>query len=114
MQQVSGIKRYLALPLLSLLGSNPAFAQEELFNLSLRELADTEVVTASKFAESREHAPIAINVLTSQEMLNAGVTNIPEARPFSDHRNISVHLTVHLNRLYQFMPVRLKTTIEIV
>src|SRR3954470_1450834 len=51
----------------------------ELKKLSLEELVDTEITSASRRPERLSQASSAIDVITSEEILRAGVTNIPDA-----------------------------------
>ncbi|MEO0437762.1 MAG: TonB-dependent receptor [Pseudomonadota bacterium] len=52
---------------------------KELFELSLDELLDVEVVSVSKRAESIFDAPAAIFVVTAEDIRRSGAMNIPEA-----------------------------------
>ena len=58
-----------------------AFAQEEidLFSLSLEELMNVEIVSASKKSESLFDAPVSSYTITHSEIAKSGVTSIPEA-----------------------------------
>ncbi len=62
-----------------------AFAQEAyrtpqfLKKLSLEELTDIEVTSASRRPELLSHAATAIDVVTAEEIRRAGVFNIPDA-----------------------------------
>ena len=51
----------------------------ELSRLSLEDLANVEVTSVSKAAQSLSAAPAAIYVITREEILRSGVTSIPEA-----------------------------------
>lgn len=51
----------------------------ELSRLSLEQLANVEVTSVSKAAQSLSAAPAAIYVITREEILRSGVTSIPEA-----------------------------------
>ena len=62
--------------------STSAFAQDEeidLFALSLEELMNVEIVSASKKEESTFDAPVSSSVITRDEISQSGVTTIPEA-----------------------------------
>lgn len=59
-----------------------AFAQEEevdLFELSLEELMNVEIVSASKKTENLFDAPVSSYTITRSEIAKSGVTSIPEA-----------------------------------
>jgi iron complex outermembrane recepter protein len=65
-----------------LLGTGVGWAQQDsvdLFSLSLEELMNIEIVSASKKAESLFDAPLSASVLTAEEIRNAGSTSIMEA-----------------------------------
>lgn len=57
------------------------FSQEEddMFSMSLMDLMNVEVVSASKKAESVFDAPLSTTVITYEEIINSGVSSIPEA-----------------------------------
>ncbi|HKU17155.1 MAG TPA: TonB-dependent receptor [Steroidobacteraceae bacterium] len=58
----------------------PQFAQvQELSRMSLEELANVEVTSVSKSAQSLSAAPAAIYVITRDEILRSGVSSVPEA-----------------------------------
>jgi iron complex outermembrane receptor protein len=68
--------------------ATPAFSQQladpggpitELGRMSLEELANVEVTSVSKSAQSLSSAPASIYVITREEILRAGVLSIPEA-----------------------------------
>ncbi|MEM6605046.1 MAG: TonB-dependent receptor [Pseudomonadota bacterium] len=63
----------------ALLSSAVWCAEDELFDLSLDELLDVEVVSASKRPESVFDAPAAVFVITAEDIRRSGVTSIPEA-----------------------------------
>jgi iron complex outermembrane recepter protein len=52
---------------------------QELSRMSLQELANVEVTSVSKAAQSLSTAPAAIYVITRDEIMRSGVTSIPEA-----------------------------------
>jgi iron complex outermembrane receptor protein len=61
-------------------GEVPQFAQvQELSRMSLEQLANVEVTSVSKSAQSLSAAPAAIYVITREEVLRSGVSSIPEA-----------------------------------
>lgn len=65
-----------------LLGTGTVMAQQDsvdVYTLSLEELMNIEIVSASKKAESLFDAPLSASVLTKEEMQHAGVTSIMEA-----------------------------------
>lgn len=60
--------------------ASQALAQEsDYFEMSLEELLNVEIVSASKKAESIFDAPLSASVLIREEIQNSGVTSIPEA-----------------------------------
>ena len=75
------IRYYLTAALGCLLGIAPAYAQEELdlFELSLEELMNVEIVSASKKSENLFDAPVSSYTITRSEIAKAGITSIPEA-----------------------------------
>ena len=65
-----------------LLGTGATMAQQDsvdIYTLSLEELMDIEIVSASKKAESLFDAPLSASVLTRDEIQNSGATSIMEA-----------------------------------
>ncbi len=71
--------------LLLTLTSSPAYASSEqlddqdLYKLSIEELADIPVHAASKQAEPLSAAPTALFVITSDDLLRSNATSLPEA-----------------------------------
>lgn len=74
--------------LVLLASASPAFAQliadvrdplTQLTRMSLEELANVEVTSVSKAAQSLSTAPASIYVITREEILRSGVLSIPEA-----------------------------------
>lgn len=62
-----------------------AYSQQDedyLFDLSLEELMNIEIVSASKKAESLFDAPVSSYIISSDEILNSGATSIPDALKF--------------------------------
>lgn len=53
--------------------------EEELFDLSLEELMNIEIVSASKKAESLFDAPVSSYIISKEEILNSGATSVPDA-----------------------------------
>jgi iron complex outermembrane receptor protein len=53
--------------------------EEDLFDLSLEELMNIEIVSASKKAESSFKSPLSSTVLTNDEIMASGATTIEEA-----------------------------------
>lgn len=64
---------------LSLFISAPSLAQEDLFELSLEELMNISIVSASKEKENLFDAPVSSYSISQEEILQAGITSIPEA-----------------------------------
>ncbi|MBI2381855.1 MAG: TonB-dependent receptor [Gammaproteobacteria bacterium] len=62
-------------------GLAPALAAEErsVFDLSLEELSDVAVTTASRYAEDRRFAPSAIAVLEAEDIARFGALNLAQA-----------------------------------
>src|ERR1700733_8745702 len=56
-----------------------AFAQQDLTQLSLEDLMNTKVTSASKETESLSGAPAAIYVLSGEDIRRGGFTTLPEA-----------------------------------
>lgn len=52
---------------------------DDLFDLSLEELMNIEIVSASKKAESLFDAPVSSYIITNEEILNSGATSVPDA-----------------------------------
>ena len=50
-----------------------------LFNLTMEELMNVTVVSASKKTEPTFNAPVTISSISKDELLHSGVTTIPEA-----------------------------------
>ena len=75
------MNKLLLLASLGTLLSFGAVAQEDidLFELSLEELMNVEIVSASKKEESAFDAPVSSSVITRDEIARSGVTTIPEA-----------------------------------
>ncbi len=53
--------------------------EQDLFNLSLEELMNVEIVSASKKAESSFKSPLSSSVVTKDEIMASGATTIEEA-----------------------------------
>ena len=64
-----------------LLWSSPAVADEQpdLANLSIEQLAQIKVTSASKQAEPLSEAPAALYVITGKDIQDSGATSLPEA-----------------------------------
>ena len=75
------MKKNVLLVGLGTLLSFGAVAQEDidLFELSLEELMNVEIVSASRKEESAFEAPVSSSVITRDEIARSGVTTIPEA-----------------------------------
>jgi iron complex outermembrane receptor protein len=69
----------LSYPCSKLLAQQKPAATEELMNLSLAELMDIQVVSASKKSENLFDAPLSASVLSREEIQKAGATSIMEA-----------------------------------
>jgi iron complex outermembrane receptor protein len=61
------------------LSPQSALAEANYFDLTLEQLLDTQIISASKKIETVAQAPAAIYVVTSEDILRSGVTNIPDA-----------------------------------
>lgn len=59
--------------------SNTSASPTELKKLSLEELVDTEITSASRRPEKLSQASSAVDVITGDDIERAGVTNIPDA-----------------------------------
>jgi len=74
---------FLTLTLLlftSILNANAQqVSEEELYDLSLEELMDISIVSASKKKESLFEAPLASYTISKEDIFKAGATSIPEA-----------------------------------
>ena len=71
---------YLFIVLLALsLKVNGQEVEQDLFDLSLEELMNIEIVSASKKAESSFKSPLSSTVLTKDEIIASGATTIEEA-----------------------------------
>jgi len=71
---------YLFIVLLALSSQvNGQDADQDLFDLSLEELMNIEIVSASKKAESSFKSPLSSTVLTKDEIIASGATSIEEA-----------------------------------
>ena len=66
---------WLLVPLAGAQGSE----EEQLAHMSLQDLANVEVTSVSKTAEPLSQAPAAIYVITHDEIIRSGATNIAEA-----------------------------------
>lgn len=53
--------------------------EDELFDLSLEDLMNVEIVSASKKAESLFDAPVSSYIISKEEILNSGATSVPDA-----------------------------------
>ncbi|HSC68287.1 MAG TPA: TonB-dependent receptor [Cellvibrio sp.] len=56
-----------------------ALASADYFELSLEQLLEVKVHSVSKKEESVANAPAAVHVVTSEDIIRSGVTNIPDA-----------------------------------
>ncbi|MAG30870.1 MAG: TonB-dependent receptor [Deltaproteobacteria bacterium] len=62
-----------------ILPSVPAFAEDDLTEMSLEDLMSIEVTSVSKQAESLNDAAAAVTVITSEDLRRGGFTSVPEA-----------------------------------
>ena len=53
--------------------------KDDLFDLSLEELMNLEIVSASKKTESLFDAPVSSYIISKDEILNSGATSVPDA-----------------------------------
>lgn len=65
--------------ILPVLFAGACFAQSDLSELNLEQLAEVKVTSASRTSESLSTAPAAIYVLTGDAILNGGFRNLPDA-----------------------------------
>ncbi|NUQ17255.1 MAG: TonB-dependent receptor [Sphingomonas sp.] len=72
------------------LSPKPAKAEEQpdLSNLSIEQLAQIKVTSASKQAEPLSEAPAALYVITGQDIEDSGVTSMPEALRLAPNLNV--------------------------
>ena len=81
-----------AIALCSILGcAEPAGAateQPDLSNLSIEQLAEIKVTSASKTEEPLSSAPAALYVITSQDILDSAATSLPEALRLAPNLNV--------------------------
>ena len=76
------VSKYFILPISILLISGTLWAQSDsvdLYSLSLEELMDIEIMSASKKTEQLFDAPLSASVITKEEISKAGATSIMEA-----------------------------------
>ncbi|MGF1638209.1 MAG: TonB-dependent receptor plug domain-containing protein [Cyclobacteriaceae bacterium] len=76
------LKMMVAALLCAVTLTNPALSQDsakDLFDLSLEELMNMDIVSASKKSESVFEAPLSSYTLGKDEILQSGATSIPEA-----------------------------------
>jgi iron complex outermembrane receptor protein len=96
-QHVTGIAGALALGLVSALLTDRADAQSapagpsivDLKQLSVEELMNIEVTSVSKEPEKLLDAASAIQVITSDDIVNSGATNLPEALRLADSLDVA-------------------------
>lgn len=55
------------------------WASTNYFDLTLEQLLDTQIISASKKIETVAEAPAAVYVVTSEDIMRSGVTSIPDA-----------------------------------
>lgn len=73
------VRRGLIFLVLFILLPLPAFARDDLLELSLEDLMNVEVTSVSKKAEGKHHAAAAITVISSEDLRRGGFTSVPEA-----------------------------------
>lgn len=61
---------------------------QELANLSIEQLAQIEVKSASKTDEPLSSAPTALYVITNRDIVNSGATSLPEALRLAPNLNV--------------------------
>ena len=61
------------------LGVRAEGEDDDLYDLSLEELMNIEIVSASKKAESLFDAPVSSYIISKEEILNSGATSVPDA-----------------------------------
>ena len=69
-------------------GRAKAEAQPDLSNLSIEQLADIKVTSVSKQLEPLSRAPAALYVITPRDIVNSGVTTLPEALRLAPNLNV--------------------------
>jgi len=69
-------------------GAAKAEEQPDLSSLSIEQLAQIKVTSASKQAEPLSGAPAALYVITSKDIENSGVTSLPEALRLAPNLNV--------------------------
>ena len=90
-------KRLIPLSILSLCGatalSHASFAddsaQEDFFSMSLEELTNIEITSVSKREEQASKTPVAIHVITQEDIARSGATSIPEALRLAPGVNVA-------------------------
>jgi iron complex outermembrane receptor protein len=78
---------FAASPALADDGDRPP-ATEDLSNLSIEQLANIQVRSASKRAEPLSGAPAALYVITSEDIENSGATSLPEVLRLAPNLNV--------------------------
>jgi iron complex outermembrane receptor protein len=71
--------RLMRIGLCSFLFCTAGLAQKDLADLSMEDLSNIQVTSASKKPEKLSEAPAAIYVLTGEDMRRSGFTNLPDA-----------------------------------
>jgi len=69
-------------------GEANAEDQPDLANLSIEQLAQIKVTSASKQLEPLSRAPAALYVVTSQDIVDSGLTSLPEALRLAPNLNV--------------------------
>ncbi|MBS3757777.1 MAG: TonB-dependent receptor [Desulfobacterales bacterium] len=88
----TAIVALLLCPVLAFAGNPPA--DEELFDLSIEELAEVEVVTAGRQPQAISKAPAAMSVVTAEDIKQLGATQLSEA--------LQMVVGIHLGRTNSF------------
>ena len=69
-------------------GAEAAVEQPDLSDLSIEQLAQIKVTSASKTEEPLSEAPAALYVITGQDIEDSGVTSLPEALRLAPNLNV--------------------------
>lgn len=74
---------YLVVALVAVILTQPILAQDQYFEdfseLNLELLLNTEIITASRHQQKLVDSPVAISVITAEDLKQSGATNIPDA-----------------------------------
>lgn len=78
-RKIAPHKKYLSIITINLLMGSTHTLAYDYFDLSLEQLLDTQVLSASKKAEAVADSSAAIYVVTNEDIIRSGVTSIPDA-----------------------------------